>query len=402
MKKRVVITSMGLISSLGSTPAQVADAVRNDRVTLRRSSDDPESAVAPVPDFYIKDHTGRYKDARYLNRGAEFAVAAALEAVKGSGLSLPDLEKAGLFVGAGPNMDLGGECPDILGGRIGHEPLPALFLLRFLPNTAASAISRLTGIHGENLTVGSACAASLMAIGEAFRKIRDGYLDLALAGGGDSRLSEGGLLAYKKARALWRGDGDPAATYAPFDETRSGFVVGEGGAFVMLESLDRATARGATILGEIRGYGATLDSHTMTAPSPDGAWAEAAVRRALDDAQCPAGEVDLISAHGTGTVLNDRMEADMIRRVFGPAPRITALKSWIGHLASACGAVELALCLSFLQTGLFPGLRNLKQPIAPALNAITAPETLRPRTLLVENFGFGGQNSALLVTSWTP
>lgn len=393
---------MGLMSSLGSTPAQVADAVRNDRVTIRRSPDDPEAAVGPVPDFYIKHHTGRYKDARYLNRGAEFAVAAALAAVKNSGLGPQDLGKAGLFVGAGPNMNLGGECPDIHGGRIGHEPLPALFLLRFLPNTATSAIARLAGIHGENLSVGSACAASLMAIGEAFRKIRDGYLDLALAGGGDSRLSQGGLLAYKKAQALWQGQGDPAEAYAPFDDSRSGFVVGEGGAFVMLESLDHATARGADIMGEICGYGATLDSHTMTAPAPDGAWAEAAVRKALADGNCSASEVDLISAHGTGTVLNDRMEADMISRVFGPAPRITALKSWIGHLASACGAVELVLCLSCLQTGLFPGMRNLKQPIAPGLSVITVPETLRPRTLLVENFGFGGQNSALVVKSWTP
>lgn len=402
MKHRVVITAMGLISSLGSNPQTVAASIRNNRVTFERPAFDPETAVAPVSGFHIKDHTGRYKDARYLSRGAEFAVAAALKTREASGLKETDCDRAGLFVGSGPNMDLSRECPDIREGRICEESLAALFLLRFLPNTATSAISRLAGIHGENLSVGSACAASLMAIGEAFRKVKDGYLDLAFAGGGDSRLSEGGILAYKKARALWQGSGHPATSYAPFDETRSGFVAGEGGAFVLVENLDHARRRGATILAEICGYGATLDGHTMTAPDPRGIWAEKAVRRALEEARCEPDAVDLISTHGTGTVLNDRMEADMLLRVFTHAPRIMAIKSWIGHLASACGAVELALCLCCFQTGLYPGLRNLHHLLDARLHPIASPEALTPTTVLIENFGFGGQNSALVVKPWTP
>lgn len=403
MKKRVVITSMGLISSLGSTSRTIAENIRNNRVTFERPSYDPDTAVSPVHEFHIKDHTGRYKDGRYLNRGVEFAVAAALDAVKASGLSPEQCEKAGLFVGSGPNMDLGNECPDIRQGHICDDTLPALFLLRFLPNTAASAISRLAGIHGENLSVGSACAASLMAIGEAFRKVKDGYLDLAFAGGGDSRLSPGGILAYKKAQALWQGAGNPGDNYAPFDENRTGFVAGEGGGCVLVESLDHAQSRGATILAEICGYGSAMDGFTMTAPGPQGTWAEKAVRNALSEAHLEPENVDLISTHGTGTVLNDRMEAGMIRRVFhGQAPRIMALKSWTGHLASACGAVELALCLSFLESGLFPGVRNLRRPIDPGLNFLIRPEALNPQTILLENFGFGGQNSALVVKSWKP
>ncbi|MBU1171381.1 MAG: beta-ketoacyl-[acyl-carrier-protein] synthase family protein [Proteobacteria bacterium] len=403
MKNRVVITSMGLFSSLGSDPEAIVENILKDRVTFERPVYDPTTAVSPVHDFNLKDHTGRFKDARYLNRGVEFALAAALKAINASKLRPDQCERAGLFVGSGPNMDLGGECPDIRDGQIVQDPLPALFLLRFLPNTAASAISRLAGIHGENLSVGSACAASMMAVGEAFRKVKDGYLDLAFAGGGDSRLSPGGILAYKKAQALWQGIEDPRQTYAPFDVCRTGFVAGEGGASVLIESLDHAKARGARILAEICGYGSAMDGYTMTAPEPQGTWAEHAVQHALSEAGLNPGDVDLISTHGTGTVLNDRMEAGMIQRVFkGHSPKITALKSWIGHLASACGAVELALCLSCLELGLFPGVRNLVEPLNPELHFLKAPTSMNPRTILLENFGFGGQNSALVIQSWKP
>jgi len=278
--------------------------------------------------------------------------------------------------------------------------LSALWMLRFLPNTAASVIAQLTGIRGENLTLGNACAASLQAIGEAYRKIKHGDLDIAIAGGGDSRLSAGAILAYQKAQALFNGDTRPLSACRPFDRLRQGFIPGEGGACFVLEAADHAAARGAAVLAEVCGYGATMDGHTMTAPQPDGQWAAQAVRAAIAEAGMTPGKIDLISAHGTSTPLNDEVEADIIQRIFGRhGPLVLAMKSWIGHLAAACGAAELAICLSALQTGVWPEIRNLETPCNAALNYVRAKTMARPGTILIQNFGFGGQNAALVVRS---
>ncbi len=397
-QRRVVITALGVISSLGAGEQEILAGFAQGQGAFRRPSFDRELVVAPITSFEIRDYTGPCKERRYLNRGAQFSVAAALAALKDSGLDGERASRAGLFVGAGPNLDLGGELPDIQAGKIAEESLMALWILRFLPNTAASVIARLLGVHGENLTVGTACTATLQALGEAFRKIKHGYLDLALAGGGDSRMSKGALLAYKKAGALYRGGGDPRQASRPFDETRQGFVPGEGGAFFLLEEQEHAQRRGAKIYGEICGFGASLTGYSMTAPDPAGYWEEAAVRSALGEARLQPGEIDVVAAHGTGTVLNDSMEATLLARVFaGHAPAVLALKSWIGHLSIACGAVELALCLTALRQGYLPEIRNLTTPCHQGLNFVRQGLTASPRTLLVENFGFGGQNGALIV-----
>ena len=271
--------------SLGSDPSAIARSIQEKRLPFRPFQGDGGIPVAPVAGFDVRQSTGRHKNLRYLNRGAAMSVAAAAAAVNGAALTGRQRESAGLFVGAGPNLDLGGECPRVDRGHMQESDLAALWILRFLPNTAASTIAQLAGIHGDNATVGNACAASLQAIGEGFRKIRDGYLDVAVAGGGDSRLSHGAILAYRKANALYTGDLDPESASRPFDRARKGFVPGEGGAFFVLESAKHAADRGATVLAEIRGYGASLDGYAMTAPHPDGRYAEQAVRQALDDAR---------------------------------------------------------------------------------------------------------------------
>jgi 3-oxoacyl-[acyl-carrier-protein] synthase II len=399
MVRRVVVTALGMVTSLGDSAEAVARGVRAGQVTFAPCDHDPRLVVAPVADFDARRYTGRYKNLRYLNRGAAMAAAAALRAAQQAGLTAEQWETAGLFVGAGPNLDLGGECPQIRQGILDGQELPALWILRFLPNTAASTIAQLTGIRGENLTVGTACAASLQAVGEAFRKIKDGYLNVALAGGGDSRLNPGAMLAYQKAQALCRGSEAPQAAMRPFDQGRSGFVPGEGGAFFVLEAVDHALARRAPILAEVCGYGASMDGEAMTAPRSDGRWAEAAVRSALD--QTPVEQISLISAHGTATRLNDAMEARMIRRIFDPhRPLVLALKSWIGHLAAACGAAELAVCLGALQTGVWPWVRNLDTPCNPRLNFLRCGGPVVAGHILVQNFGFGGQNAALVVRPW--
>jgi 3-oxoacyl-[acyl-carrier-protein] synthase II len=391
---------MGVVSALGNSRQEISRNFEQESVSFRYS-DVSSQVVAPVDDFDVRRITGRHKNLRYLNRGAAMAVAAAVEAIRRSGLPGPSVEASGLFVGAGPNLDLGAECPRIDNGDIVAEGMSALWILRFLPNTAASTIAQLTGLRGENLTVGNACAASLQALGEAYRRIKDGYLDRAVAGGGDSRLNAGALLAYQKAQALYAGAAPPDQASRSFDQDRQGFVPGEGAAFFMMERADQALERKASILAEVCGYGASMDGHAMTAPRPDGRWAEQAVMRALGDAGLEPDSVDIISSHGTGTPLNDDVEADLIERCFGGSrPLVVALKSWIGHLAAACGAVELALCLCALASGHWPAIRNLGNACNPTLNYARIRTLHNGNVVLLQNFGFGGQNSALVVKRW--
>ncbi len=398
MHRRVVITSIGVISSLGFTIEEIIGNLKDENTSFERSLFDNEVVVSPINDFDVKDFAGRFKDKRYLNRGAQFCVASAIEAVKKAGIGKKLLAEAGLFLGTGPNLDIGGEFPDVKEGEIDRKDLMALWMLKFLPNTAASVIAILAGIHGENQTLTTACSASLQAIGEAFRKIKNGYIDLAFAGGGDSRLSKSAILAYKKAQALYNGMDDPDKASRPFDRSRKGFVPGEGGAFFLLEDLQHAKKRGAVIYGEICGYGASIDGYSMTAPEPGGIWAESAVSGALREAELAPSDIDVVSSHGTGTLLNDSMESDLIDRVYGKkSPFIIALKSWIGHIAAACGAVELAICLACMKYSYLPKIRNLDEPCHAGLNFVRKEQGYPIRNILLENFGFGGQNSVLII-----
>ncbi len=398
MGRRVAITSAGILSSLGRDSGEVLKSLREKRAVFVRPAFDGDVVVSPIESFDVRESTGPFKEARYLNRGSRLAVAAAMEAVRNAGLSRDEWAGAGLFVGAGPNLDIGGEFPEIRNGAMDRSDPQALWILRFLPNTAASAVARLTGIHGENLTVSTACASSLQAIGEAYRRIRDGYLDLALAGGGDSRLSPGGILAYKKARAIYAGDADPGEASRPFDEGRSGFVPGEGGAFFLLEEWERAGKRGAEIYGEVLGYGCSMDGGAMTAPDRDGRGGRLAVSAALREARMDAARIEMVAAHGTGTLLNDEREAELIAGMGnGSGPTVIALKSWIGHAASACGAVELAVCLFCMKEGYLPEIRNLREPCRRGIGFLTEGKAVSFRNFLIENFGFGGQNAALVV-----
>jgi len=401
--RRVVITALGVVSSLGNSSEQILQALRNGQVSFAESSFDPQVITSPIRDFELGAFTGSFKERRYLNRGAQLAVAAAMSAIRMASLRREQLTGTGLFLGAGPNMDVGGEIPEIRQGEIQHDSLMALWILRFLPNTAASVISILAGIQGDNLTVTSACSSSLQAIGVAFQKIRDGYLDLALAGGGDSRLTPGAILAYRKARALYEGGGNPGEASRPFDNGRRGFVPGEGGAVLLLEELEHAWSRGAAIYGEVCGFGTSMDGYNVTAPEPAGRGGQMALEKALEDAGLVPGDIDAVSTHGTGTLLNDRMEAALIERVYERIfPRVLAFKSWIGHLSTACGAMETALSLICLQNDFLPEIRNLREACSPVLPFVREGGNCPTSTWAIENFGFGGQNAVLIVKRYAP
>lgn len=405
--RRVVITGMGCCTSLGHDQPAIARSLRAESTTFTTAGPGfphPEQVICPTRDLGNDGALTRFmswRHKRYLSRGAIFAALSGLRAAYSAGFTTTMPPETSLISAAGPNLDIEADFPVPL-ESLNHPGLDALWLLRWLPNTAATAVSRFLGIHGECLVMGTACAASLHALGEAYRRIRFGIADMALIIAGDSRISTGGILGYSKAGALSHHT-DPLAASCPFDSARNGFVPGEGGGAFVLESLDAAQSRGATILAEILGFGASLDAGTLTAPDPEARFAEKAVRAALADAKLTPCDIGWVSAHGTGTPLNDAGESLLLERVFtdnNTYPMVTALKSWIGHGAAACGAMELAILLAASREGIMPHIRNLKAPCSPQLNFVRQTQAFPHCAGLLENFGFGGQNAALVLTPW--
>lgn len=385
MNHRVVITGHGFVLPLGVSPENVLFTLQTKNTPFVPSIHDPHVAVCPVPDFDLKDHTGRFKHARYLSRGQQLGLAAAILALKDAGLE-QNQEHCGLFLGLGPNLE----------ARPRQDK--ALWLLDFLPNTLAACLAEFLGVHGENLTISTACAASTQALGQAYLAIAQGRLSLSLAGGGDSRLCLEGLMAYKQAGVLATDFTHAHQACRPFDQNRSGFAIGEGGAMFVLESLDHALKRKANILGEIMGTASSLDGKSLTSPDPQGRAAGLAVSTCLKNLD---QEELCILAHGTGTIINDEVESQIIKNMAPQVHSICAFKSHIGHLASACGAAELALGLVCAKHNWFPAINNLTRPCDPDLPFLLESKTFSPKTLLVQSFGFGGQNACLAVRLWT-
>lgn len=416
---RVVVSGAGGCTPLGGSLAEVGTALRTGRLPFAASRHWPQLAVAPAepqgdmarapsPDAALR-LLGGWRHRHYCHRGAQLAVLAGLRAALDAfpcGEEAPDWtallpENTPLLLAAGPMLDVSGE-PGLPPGDVNR--LGALWLLRWLPNTAAAALCRFLGLHGESLTLNAACASALQALGEGFRRIRRGEAACVLVAAGDSRLSEAGLLGYARAQTLSRRGPDDGPR--PFDLTRDGFVAAEGGAAFVLESLEAATARGARIHAEILGFGASSDGGSLTAPDEQGRYAERAVRAALEEAAA-AGMREgphWVSAHGTGTVRNDAVEAALLERVFAgaePSPAVMAIKSRQGHASAAAGAVELLSVLAAWRTGVMPSIAGLERPCSARLAFVREATPFAGPLGLLENFGFGGQNAALAVRLWT-
>lgn len=378
---RVVITAAGGISTLGSSTEELITSFKGDFLNFEELH---SVSTAPVRRFNLNDYIGRYKNKRYLNRGASFAVAGAYKTVIDSNIELS--KDCGLFIGAGPNLN-------IPNAGMNYESQKALWILEHLPNTAASSISTLLGINGENSTIGTACSASLQAIGEGFRRIKHGHCKMAVVGGGDSRLSEGGVKGYHMAGALYKGN-SPSNEYSPLRSEPLGFIPGEGAAFFILESLESAINNDRTILAEILGFGLSMDGYNMTDPDPCGVNQERAIISAIIEAGLTTADIGIISCHGTGTLLNDTMEKDIINRIFKNQPFIATFKEWFGHLSAACGAMELWAIISCFKSGEFPTSHR------SIVNSPYDNTTADSNIVLLQNFGFGGQNATLVVKKW--
>jgi 3-oxoacyl-[acyl-carrier-protein] synthase II len=403
---RVAVTGIGIVSPLGLDADRAFAAAAAGRSGVRRLGDafaaTLASPVAAAVDAFEPDRRTDPATLRMQDRFAQFAIVAAQQALDAAGPdALPaDRERAGVFVGTGHGgthaMDDGYRA---LHGAGGARVKPFTVLLG-MPNAAAAWIGLRHDLRGPNLTYSTACSSSGVAIGEAWRRIASGELDIAIAGGSETPLSHGSLKAWDAMRTLASVDeADPSASCKPFSKDRSGLVLGEGAAMLVLEAWDRAHARGARVEGEIAGYGSGNDTQHITRPGACGQ--AAAMRAALRSAALAPEAVDAINAHGTGTAANDAVETAAIRAVFGAhADRllVSATKSMHGHLLGAAGAIECALSLRAMHHGVALPTMHLCHA-DPACDLDYVPNAARAapqvRTMLSNSFAFGGTHAVL-------
>jgi 3-oxoacyl-[acyl-carrier-protein] synthase II len=424
----VVVTGIGVVAPNGIGKQAFWKACVDGKSGVRAirtfdASSHPVRVAAEVADFDLSPYlpSQHRKSLKIMGRAARFGVAAAGMAVEDSGLDLArqNPDRVGVVMGTGiVPMDLPEIAPLLAeachedgvvdANRLGQKGPSALFplwILKYLPNMTAAHISLVHNARGPNNTIVTACAAGTQAVGEGFRLIARGDADVVLAGGADSRIDPLLLLAYSALGALSPGDRAPEEVSRPFDGGRDGFVLGEGAGVLILEEEERARRRGAVIYAEVLGLGSSFDAYAVTKPDPTAGGAARAIKWALDEARVDPSDVNYINAHGTSTRLNDQMETMAVKRVFGDTAKalpLSSIKSMVGHLIGAAGAVEAAALALTLHDGVLPPTINQTQP-DPDCDLDYVPNCARPmraRTGVSTSFGFGGQNAALVMREY--
>ena len=404
---RVVITGMGAISPLGLDVPGLWQGIKQARSGVGPITRfDPEAVetkfAAEVKGFDPLTVLDR-KEARRTDRVIQFALAAADEALRASELRITpeNGDRVGVLIGSG----IGGieSLSDGFATLFSRGPgrVSPFLVPMMIADMPAGMVSIRTGAKGPNYAPVSACATSGHAIGEAAAIIRRGDADVMIAGGAEAPIVPIALAGFNSARALSTRNDDPAHASRPFDATRDGFVMGEGAGIVILERLEHAQERGAPILAELAGYGATADAYHITMPDEVGSGAAKAMELALKSAGLRPEDVDYVNAHGTSTPANDRLETLAIKSVFGEHAQrmpVSSSKSQVGHLLGAAGAVEGIICILALREGLLPATINYREP-DPACDLDVVPNTPRQadlRTVVSNSFGFGGHNVSLV------
>ncbi len=406
-KRRVVVTGLGAVSPVGLDVPSMWEALINgksgvDYISSFDTAPYETKFAAEVKGFDASTYVSR-KEAKRMDRFTQFAIGAGLQAIEAAGLTIDDnnAEDTGVIVG---NSVCGllsvSEQFKILSeqgpGRVSPVLAPTM-----TGDAASVQVSLTLGAKGINYALSSACSSSSDAIGQAYEIIRQGNAKVMIAGGTEAPVIPLVLAAFCAIRALSTKNHDPRASCRPFDANRDGFVMGEGGAMMVLEDAAYALERGAPILAEIVGYGATSDAFHLTQPSPDGVSAAKAVRIALGKDGITPDHIDYINAHGTATLLNDRMETNVIKNVFGERAYhipISASKSMIGHLLGAAGSIEAVITVLAMKHGVIPPTINLTNP-DPECDLDYVANQARPakiRAAMSNSFGFGGHNSALV------
>ncbi len=422
MQRRVVVTGMGMITPVGHDVESSWRALCEGRsgvgpITHFDAASFPTRIAAEAVGFRLADYRSDAEDWRNHSRTSQFALAAATQAMAQAGLDGAPRDRArfGVYLGSGEGQQDFGRFVDLVHratdeGRVDTERFTRLGV-HSLDRTReaeqeagrpAGHLAAVFGARGPNLTCQTACAASAQAIGAAVELIRRGDADVMLAGGTDSMIHPLGLTGFILLTAMSTRNDDPARASRPFDRDRDGFVLGEGGGVLVLEELEHARARGAVIHGEVAGHCSTADAFRLTDSHDEGRGAIAAMRGALADACVDTSDVGYINAHGTSTPSNDSIETLAIKRLFGEGAYrvpISSTKSMTGHLVSAGGAVEAIACLLAIRDGVLPPTINLEYP-DPACDLDYIPNEARERpvdVVLSNSFGFGGQNTALVL-----
>lgn len=400
--RKVVVTGVGLCTTLGGSLESFAQGLFGAGADFALL---PTRHAAPIAAARVGEdptHGATRSEKNLGDRSALLALTASSRALQDAGWQAgdPALRRCGVFVGcgSGPTHAL----DEAYAAAHAHGQIPGLSLLRCLPSGAAGAVAIRHGLGGPNHTHASACASSAIAIGEAVRAIRHGYLDVALVGGTEAPFGDVTVRGWDRMRVLAPADGDPGRACRPFDRHRNGLVLGEGAAFFVLESAGGAAAREARVHAQLLGCASAGDGHHWTEPSLEGQ--VRAMQTALADAGLAPADIHAINAHGTGTVVGDSVEAASIAAVFGTggeAPWVYSSKSLHGHTLGASGAIELAACIASLKQGRLPATRNLACPdeSLPVHLVAGAPRELPAGANLLSNsFAFGGSNACLVVT----
>jgi 3-oxoacyl-[acyl-carrier-protein] synthase II len=404
--KKVAVTGLGIISPLGNSPEVFYDNLIAGRSGIKKTSPENSSQgatyLAAPADFNAADYFSR-KQVAVLDRTSQLALAAASQAWRDSATSLDGAEKerAGVYFGTGmggaPSLDEA--CFQLYRKEVSR--VSPLSIIKIMSNAPASHISIQYGLTGPCLSFSTACSSSSIAIGEAFRQIKAGCCDVMLAGGSECLLTYVSFKCWGSLGVLAIEDlEDPSSSCRPFSKDRTGFVLGEGAAVIVLEEMERAKTRGAYIYGELTGYGSTCDAYHITGPSVIGQ--SRAMRLAMEEAGAGVDDIDYINAHGTATVLNDLVETQAIKTVFGERAYkipISSTKSMHGHLMGAGGAIEFVTSLLAIKNRSIPPTANLRTP-DPECDLDYVPNIARTgleiKTVMSNSFAFGGTNSVLI------
>ena len=429
MRRRVVITGMGVVTPLGHNVADLFASQLEGRtavgpITRFDARTFPTTFASEVKGFDLRDHLPEAEAFVHCGVNTQFALAAAREALEDAGLydaGKGDRTRIGVYIGSGEGCE---DFPSLITSSArGSDPGAArIDTARFSRSmlglldprseaelemyTTSGHLAEVFALDGPNFSCQTACAASSQAIGEAVEQIRHGDADVLLSGGSHSMIHPLGVTGFVRLTALSQRKDSPRTASRPFDLTRDGFVIGEGAGLVVLEELEHARKRGATIYAEVTGYGSTADAFRMTDPHPEGRGAIRAIADALADAGLKPTDIGYINAHGTSTQANDSAETAAIKAVFGEHAYkvpVSSSKSMLGHLIAAAGVVELVISIMAMRKGVLPPTINYQTP-DPECDLDYIPNTARERRVghvLSNSFGFGGQNISLTVSRFT-
>lgn len=404
---RVVVTGYGLTSPIGNTPEEFWNNLHDGKIgigpiTKFDNSEIPVHNAGEIHDFPFDKYFVR-KDKNRMDQYSLYAIYATLEALENAKLDMDtvDRDRTGVIVSSG----IGGlqEMQEqiIRMHEKGIKRIQPMFIPKALSNMAAGNIALRIGARGVCKSITTACASSNDAIGEAFREIKFGYHDVILAGGAESTINEIGIGGFNALTALSTTE-DPARSAIPFDKDRNGFVMGEGAGVLVLESLEHAQKRGATILAEVVGYGSNCDAYHQTTPTPDGSGAAKAIELAIKEAGISPEDVDYVNAHGTSTQANEKGESKAIVTVLGKDVPVSSTKSFTGHLLGAAGAVEAVATIEAIRHNYIPmtaGTRELSENIEA--NVVYGQGQEAKLEYAISNtFGFGGHNAVLAFKRW--